>query len=63
MLENKVWMLPQGLEVDMNILHQYSKGIPLMAVGDLTSRPAPEPFGPIGVGVIGRRVDELQVVV
>ena len=55
-------MLPQGLKVDMNIFQQCSKSIPLMVVGDFPPRPAPEPFDPIGVGVIGRRVDQPQVV-
>src|SRR5687768_17350354 len=55
-------MLPQSLEVDMNILQQCSNSVPLMVVGDFPSRPAPEPFNPIGVGVIGRRVDQPQVV-
>jgi hypothetical protein len=62
LLEDKVRMLPQSLKVDMNILQQCRKGIPLMVVGDFSPRPAPEPFDPISVGVIGRRVDQPQVV-
>jgi hypothetical protein len=56
-------MLPEGLEVAMDILQQDSKGGPLMVVRDLPSRPAPEPFDPIGVRVVGRRINDPQVVV
>lgn len=55
-------MLPQGLEVRMDILQQCSKGGPLMVLGDLSSRPAPEPLDPVGVGIIGWRVNDPQVV-
>ena len=62
LLEDKVRMLLQRLEVDMNLLHQCSKSVPLMVGGDFPPRPAPEPFAPIGVGVLGRWVDQPQVV-
>ena len=39
------------------------KGRPLMIMGDLPARPAPEPLDPIGLGVIRGRVDDPQMVV
>ena|SRR5215831_7865433 len=61
--QDKVRMLPEGLEVAMDILQQGRKGGPLMVVRDLSSRPAPEPFDPIGVRVVGGRINDPQVVV
>jgi|Tabmets5t2r1_1033131.scaffolds.fasta_scaffold119659_2 hypothetical protein len=60
--QDKVRMLSEGLEVAMDILHQGSKSGPLMVVRDLSSRPAPEPFDPIGIGVVGRRINDPQVI-
>ena len=60
--KHKLWMLPQGLEMRMDILQQCGKGGPLMVMGNLTSRPAPEPLDPVGVGIIGWRVNDPQVV-
>ena len=55
-------MLSQGLAVLMDILQQCGQGSPLMVRGDLPSRPAPEPLDPVGVGIIGWRVNDPQVV-
>ena len=55
-------MLPQGLEVLLDIPQQCGKGGPLMVMRDLPSRPAPEPLDPVGVGIIGGRVNEPQVI-
>lgn len=55
-------MLPQGLEVLMDILQQCGKGGPLMVMGDLAARPAPEPLDPVGVRIVGWRVNKPQVV-
>jgi hypothetical protein len=55
-------MLPQGLEMRMNILQQCGKGGSLMVMGDFPSRPAPEPLDPVGVGIVGQHVNEPQVV-
>src|ERR671932_216816 len=60
--ENKLWMLPQGLEMHMDILQKCGKGGPLMVMGDFPSRPAPEPLDPIGVRIVGRRVNQPQMV-
>jgi hypothetical protein len=60
--QDKGRLVCQGLEVHLDVLHQRSKGLPLMIVRHLTSRPAPEPLDPIGVRVIGGRVNEPQVV-
>ena len=55
-------MLSQGLEVLMDILQQCGKGGPLMVMGDLAARPAPEPLDPVGVLIVGWRVNKPQVV-
>ena len=55
-------MLSQGLAVLMDILQQCGQGSPLMVRGDLPSRPAPEPLDPVGVRIIGWRVNDPQVV-
>ena len=55
-------MLTQGLKVRLDILKQGSKGRPLMIMRDFPSRPAPEPLDPVGVGIIGGRVNNPQVV-
>jgi hypothetical protein len=57
---NKVRMLPEGLEVDLDILQQGRQGGPLMVVRDLSSRPAPAPCDPMGVGIVGRRGNDPQ---
>src|SRR5262245_20970375 len=55
-------MLPQGLAVLLDILQQCGKGGPLMVMGDLAARPAPEPLDPVGVRIVGWRVNKPQVV-
>ena len=45
----------------MDILQQGGKGGPLMVKSDSPSRPAPEPRDPVGVGIVGRRVNAPQV--
>jgi len=55
-------MLPQSWEVRIHIRQQCGKGGPLMILGDFPARPAPEPLDPVRVGIIGRRVNDLQVV-
>ena len=56
-------MLPQGLEVLLDIRQQGGKGRPLMIMGDFASRPAPEPCDPIGLRGIRGCVDKPQMVV
>ena len=56
-------MLPQGLEVLIDVLPQCGKGSPLMIMGDFSARPAPEPLDPVGVWVVGRGVYDPQMVV
>jgi len=51
-------MLPQGLEVLMDILQQCGEGRPLMIMGDLAAQPAPELLDPIGVRVVRGRVND-----
>ena len=46
----------------MDILQQRGKGGPLMIMSDFPPRPAPEPLDPVGVGIVGGRVNEPQVV-
>jgi len=50
-------MLPQGLKVRLDILQQGGKGCPLMIMGNLPARPAPEPLDPVGVRIVGRCVN------
>ena len=54
-------MLPQGLDVRTAILQQCGKGGSLMIMGDFPARPAPEPLDPIGVGIVGRGVNDAQM--
>src|SRR5262252_1588407 len=61
--QEEVWTLHQGPEVALDILQQGGKGGPLMIMGDFPSRPAPEPFDPIGLRVVGGCVYDPQVVV
>jgi len=60
--QDKGRLVCQGLEVHLDILHQRGKGLPMMIVRHLTSRPAPEPLDPIGVWIIGGRLYESQMV-
>ena len=50
-------MLPQGLKVCLDILQQGGKGGPLMIMGNFPARPAPEPLDPVGLRIVGRRVN------
>ena len=60
--QDELRMLLQGVEVDLDILQQGSKGSSLMVVSHLSARPTPEPFNAIGVRVVGRRINDPQVV-
>ena len=53
----RVGMLPQGLEVLMDILQQCGKGRPLVIMGDLPARPTPEPLDPVGIRIVSGGVD------
>jgi hypothetical protein len=54
--------VPQSFEVPLDILQQRSKSASLMIMRDLPSCPAPQPLDPIGIWVIGGRIDEPQTV-
>src|SRR5262245_37112349 len=47
----------------MDSLQQCSQGRPLMIMGDLSMCPAPQPLDPIGVRVVGRGIEQPQVLV
>jgi hypothetical protein len=49
------------LKMDLHIGDQEFESSPLMSMGDHPSRDAPEPFNTVGIGIIGRRRDEIQL--
>lgn len=61
--QDEVWVLLQGLEVRMDILQQCGKSWPLMIMGDVPSRPTPEPLDPVSVGIIRGCINDPQVLV
>ena len=52
----------ERLKMCSRISEQRLKVSPLMIMGDETARDAPEPFDAIGIRIIGRRVDETQLI-
>ena len=55
------WLLRQGLKMALDVLQQGTKRGPLVIVGHLPPRPAPEPLDPVGVRIIGRCIDEAEM--
>ena len=49
------------LKMDLHSGDQEFESSPLMSMGDHPSRDAPEPFNTVGIGIIGRRRDEIQL--
>jgi hypothetical protein len=53
--------LGECLEMLLYIREQQLKRVALMIMGHDPSRDTPEPFNAVGVGIIGRRIDQVQV--
>lgn len=52
----------ERLKVRSGISEQRLKVSPLMIMRDDPARDAPEPFDAIGVRIIGRRVDQIELI-
>src|SRR5436305_9600421 len=61
MTEHGIGSLAECLKMGLHIRKQEVELAALMIMRDHSSRDAPEPFNAVGTGIIGRRIDEIQL--
>ena len=61
MTEHVIGSLGECLKMGLHIRKQKVELAALMSMRDHSSRDAPEPFNAVGIGIIGRRIDEIEL--
>ena len=61
MTEYVIWSLGECLKMGVHVREEEFEISPLMIIGDNPSRDAPEPLDAIGIWIIGRCIDQVQL--
>lgn len=61
MVENVIWSLGECLKMDVHVREEEFEISSLMIMGDHPPRDAPEPLDAIGIWIIGRGINQVQL--